>query len=442
MKLYNKDCLEVLPKLKPCSIDLTLTSPPYDNLRSYSGHGDRWNRDVWQEVISELFRITKPGGVVVWVVGDATVRGSETGSSFKQALWAMECGFSLYDTMIYHKHGLVKNHNRYEQEFEYMFIFSKGKPKVFNGIRVPTSYPEKKTARKNSYFSHTNEQQRSARSGAKRKPVGTDKIKGNVWYYRTGGVHSTSDSEAYQHPATFPEQLAHDHIVSWSNPGDVVFDPFLGSGTSGKIARQLGRDFIGCEIDSDYFKIAKARVYKKTAIPEQRHHGLELGYQCLASNCNGTLTGDYETVFTDTSEKRPELKKLLQAVKQGCHVTVNSFSEIADNMDSLLKTVKHIIAKGGSIEFIQEQQNFDSEESLALFESLNTFRKQAARDKLERGIEKSVKKNGRPSQFTKSQMKTMVRQAKKIDTPEQRKKFCEKHGISRPYSYKLAKMDA
>ena len=222
-----------------------------------------WGEHIWKPILEELYRITKDGGVVVWVVGDATVKGSETGTSFKQTLHAMDCGFNLHDTMIYHKNSLPKNHNRFEQDFEYMFIFTKGKPKCFNAIRIPTLYPEKSTARKNSYFSETKEKGRSARSGKKRHPVSLDKIKGNIWKINTGKGHSTLDNEAFKHPAIFPEKLAHDHIISWSNEGDTVFDPFLGSGTTGKMAVRLNRKFIGIEKVSEYFEIAETRVNKE-----------------------------------------------------------------------------------------------------------------------------------------------------------------------------------
>jgi DNA modification methylase len=162
--------------------------------------------------------------------------------------------------MIYQKNALPKNHNRYEQDFEYMFVFSKGKPKAFNAIRIPCSYPEKPTARKNSYFSETNEVNRSARSGKKRKPVGIDKIKGNIWKINAGKGHSTMDKEAFKHPAIFPEKLANDHILSWSNEGDTVLDPFMGSGTTGKMAKLNNRSFIGIELDEEYFNIAKDRI--------------------------------------------------------------------------------------------------------------------------------------------------------------------------------------
>ncbi len=263
INLMQGDCLERMKEIESGSVDLTVTSPPYDNLRSYNGNNDQWCEQVWKKVLSELYRVTKKGGVVVWVVGDATIKGSETGTSFKQALHAMDCGFKLHDTMIYKKNALPKNHNRYEQDFEYMFVFSKGRPNTFNAIRVPTLYPEKETARKNSFFSETDEKMRSARSGKKRNPVGKDKIDGNIWSIPAGKGHSTKDKIAFKHPAIFPEKLAERHISSWSNEGDLVFDPFMGSGTTGKMAKISGRKFIGIELDQDYFDIAKERINGK-----------------------------------------------------------------------------------------------------------------------------------------------------------------------------------
>ena len=260
INLMLGDCLERMKEIESGSVDLTVTSPPYDNLRNYNGNNNQWGEHVWKLVLSELFRVTKKGGVVVWVVGDATIKGSETGTSFKQALHAMECGFRLHDTMIYQKNALPKNHNRYEQDFEYMFVFSKSKPETFNAIRIPCLFPEKPTARKNSYFSETNEINRAARSGKKRKPVGKDKIKGNIWKINTGKGHSTLDAIAFKHPAIFPERLAEDHILSWSNKDGIVFDPFMGSGTTGKMAKLNNRKFIGIELDQDYFNIAKKRI--------------------------------------------------------------------------------------------------------------------------------------------------------------------------------------
>ena len=129
-KIYCADNVIFMKENIPSNfIDLTVTSPPYDNLRAYNGYS--WD---FESVAQELYRITKDGGVVVWVVGDATIKGSETGTSFKQALYFKEIGFKLHDTMIYQSDKPPLTHNRYEQKFEYMFVFSKGRPKTFNPI--------------------------------------------------------------------------------------------------------------------------------------------------------------------------------------------------------------------------------------------------------------------------------------------------------------------
>ena len=249
------DCLEVMATMDSSSIDLTVTSPPYDNLRTYNGNNDLWGEHVWKAVLAELYRITKDGGVVVWVVGDATIKGSETGTSFKQALHAMECGFNLHDTMIYHKNNPTPmNGNRYQQSFEYMFIFSKGKPECFNPLVVPKKYMENRKAKQ---YNKGVDGQQVIREY---KAVKLDRVIRNIWSYSVGLNHTTAYREAFAHPAIFPEQLANDHILSWSNEGDVVFDPFMGSGTTGAMAVKNGRKFIGVEIGPDYFAISNKRI--------------------------------------------------------------------------------------------------------------------------------------------------------------------------------------
>ena len=227
-------------------VDLTVTSPPYDDLRTYNGYCFDF-----EAVAKELYRVTKQGGVVVWVVGDATIKGSETGTSFKQALYFKEIGFNLHDTMIYQKSTPPLSHNRYEQNFEYMFILSKGKLRVFNGIREPRRY---KDNRKNKAFGKNKDD--SIDYGYSSN---TDtRLKRNIWKIFAGG--GSSDKIASKHPAIFPEQLANDHIISWSNEGDTVLDCFMGSGTTGKMALLNNRKFIGIEKDETYFKIAQDRI--------------------------------------------------------------------------------------------------------------------------------------------------------------------------------------
>lgn len=257
-QLVIGDSINELAKIESESIDLTVTSPPYDDLRVYGGCS--WDMGKFIRLATELYRVTKDGGIVVWVVGDQTKDGTESGSSFMQALRFKEIGFRLHDTMIYHKNAMPMNHDRYEQEFEYMFVLSKGKPKTFNPIKIPCKYPENPNARQDSYFSLTDEKMRKARSGKKRKPVKTEKIKGNVWYFTTGKNHSTKYVEAFKHPAIFPEALVRDHITSWSNKGDMVLDPFMGSGTTGVEALKLGRNFIGIDINPEYVELSRKRI--------------------------------------------------------------------------------------------------------------------------------------------------------------------------------------
>lgn len=242
--IYCGDCVELMRQLPSDSIDLTVTSPPYGDLRRYSGFA--WS---FEETAKELYRVTAQGGVVVWVTADQVKKGSETGTSFKQALYFMECGFRLYDTMIWEKPSpQAPTEGRYYDVFEYMFIFSKGKPKTLNLL----------TDRKNkSSGSRSSKETRSCREDRQKKD-GVRVVKEysrrfNVWQISRGHNRTT-------HPAVFPEQLAKDHILTWSNPGDLVFDPFLGSGTTAKMAALTGRNYIGFDISPEYCKIAKERI--------------------------------------------------------------------------------------------------------------------------------------------------------------------------------------
>jgi site-specific DNA-methyltransferase (adenine-specific) len=237
------------------SVDLTVTSPPYDNLRTYNGNNAMWSESVWKSIIEELYNVTKPGGVVVWVVGDATIKGSETGTSFKQALWAKECGFNLHDTMIYQKNSYpFPPSNRYYQQFEYMFVWSKGTPKTTNIQRQETKWRQKNKHSSTTRNSKGDTQHLKYETGKETRKMD------NVWILDTGYMRGSKDKIAFQHPATFPDELAKRHILSWSEEGDTVLDPFMGSGTTGKMAKELGRNFIGIELDETYYSIAKERI--------------------------------------------------------------------------------------------------------------------------------------------------------------------------------------
>lgn len=248
-KTYNENCLDTMARMEDNFIDLTVTSPPYDNLRMYKG----FTMD-WQKTINELYRVTKQGGVVVWVVGDSTQKGSETGTSFRQALFAKECGFNLHDTMIYQKSTPPLTHNRYEQNFEYMFVWSKGKPNTFNGLREPREY---KDTRKNKAFGRNKDNSVDFGYSTQDKT----RLKRNVWKYFAGG--GANDKTASKHPAIFPEQLAQDHVLSWSNENDLVYDCFMGSGTTAKMSILNNRNYIGSEISKEYCDIIHSRLMNK-----------------------------------------------------------------------------------------------------------------------------------------------------------------------------------
>ena len=240
------DCNLIMEQLQQegTKVDLTVTSPPYDNLRTYDNSLE-WNEGIWKAVIDNLYKITKDGGVVVWIVNDATIKGNETGTSFKQALYFKEVGFNLHDTMIWLKDGggAVGSQLCYVQNFEYMFVFSKGRPNTIDRIRdVPNgSYGKDKSGvgRRKQNGSHKIE---------KRKPCSEFKVRNNYWYCppQKGG----------EHPAVFPLTLVEDHIRSWSKTGDIIFDPFMGSGTTGVASLNNDRKFIGIEKVSTYFDLA------------------------------------------------------------------------------------------------------------------------------------------------------------------------------------------
>src|SRR3989344_3204722 len=256
--IYNENCLDTMAKMPDNFIDMTVTSPPYDDMRKYGGN----KFSEFELIVRELYRVTKNGGIVVWVIGDQTIKGNETGTSFKHALYFKQIGFNLFDTMIYLKppRGAVGNNNTYWQTFEYMFVFAKGKPKTINLIK-----------------DRENKDERGGDNGTKRlrdgsllkqKRGGYSKYgrRTNAWEYLIGKGHSASDNIAYEHPAIFPEKLAQDHIVSWSNKKDLAYDPFMGSGTTAKMATINDRKYIGSEISSEYCKVARRRLESVTSV--------------------------------------------------------------------------------------------------------------------------------------------------------------------------------
>lgn len=253
--IVNANCLDVLARFEDNCVDLFITSPPYDNLRNYKGY-----TFDYKPIIQELYRTTKEGGVTVWIISDATINGTETGSSFKQALYFMECGFNLHDTMIFRKKNPIPQiyRKRYNNEFEYMFVFSKGVVKTHNPLMTDCLHAGLELNGTTYKNYSKNDQIRKKLAN----PVKDQKIKGNIWEYVVG--KNKEDQEAKGHPAPFPCKLAEDHIVSWTNEGDLVVDPMCGSGTVCKVAQAQNRRFIGIDISEEYCVIARSRLISKT----------------------------------------------------------------------------------------------------------------------------------------------------------------------------------
>lgn len=255
-KIITGDNVDILRQFPDKCIDLTVTSPPYDNLRTYNGF--EWE---FESLAKELYRVTKPGGVVVWVVGDATINGSETGTSFRQALYFKDVGFNLHDTMIYQKDACpFPEINRYYPVFEYMFILSKGKPRTTNLI---SDKPNKHYGEKVSGTTRQTDGLLVPKVAVKNnmgRRIKEFGVRTNVWLYSVGKWKVAKDAIAYGHPAIFPEQLANDHIISWSNPGDIILDPFGGSGTTAKMALLNGRNYIHIDCSKEYNEIANQRI--------------------------------------------------------------------------------------------------------------------------------------------------------------------------------------
>ena len=258
--IYNEDCRDTMQRMlkEDVKADLVITSPPYNNLRTYN-HSSTWDFNIFKEIAKLLYDITADGGIVVWVVGDATINGSETGTSFKQALYFMECGFKLHDTMLFEKNSssfpAKRTGHRYTQIFEYMFVFSKGKPKTAHLIcdkenkwKNFTNWGKNTNYNKNGELIQTNNI----------KPVPEFSPRNNIWKYTVG-----FNINEGKHPAVFPYQLAEDHILTWSNEGDLVFDPFTGSGTTASAALCNNRKFIGSEIDKTYFDFIPNNIQKR-----------------------------------------------------------------------------------------------------------------------------------------------------------------------------------
>jgi len=266
-KTYNENCLDTMKIMPDEFIDLTVTSPPYDDVRMYKG----FTLPI-EDIAKELYRVTKTGGIVVWVVNDKTVNYCETLTSFKQVILFVEkAGFNLHDTMIYKRTCAFPDVVRYYQDFEYMFVFSKGKPKTVNLLRQPKTEGTLKRQKNKTGVGGERQQDGSLKridgtnAFLRKEKASKDetRVMSNVWELPRGNQNSTKDAVAFKHPAIFPEELAYKHIQSWSNEGDLVYDCFMGSGTTAKMAKHLDRNYIGSEISKEYCEIINERLNGK-----------------------------------------------------------------------------------------------------------------------------------------------------------------------------------
>ena len=260
-KIIQGDCIEEMQKLiaEGVKVNLTVTSPPYDSLRSYA-NTLVWNFDKFKQVADLLYQITEDGGVVVWVVSDQTKNGNKSLTSFRQALYFQEIGFNFYDNIIYEKNSSSfpqsKTSLRYSDVYEYCFILTKGK--IRKDIHLLCDKPNKWAGHTNwGKLNSYNEDGLVAPKKDFINPVPEFSKRNNIWKYNTA-----VEKDKNNHPAKMPEKLAIDHVLSWSNEGDMVFDPFMGSGTTGKAAMQNNRNFIGIEIVPEYVKISEERFKK------------------------------------------------------------------------------------------------------------------------------------------------------------------------------------
>jgi len=262
--IYKADAAKGMKKLKDNTIYLTVTSPPYGEIRTYNGF--KWD---FKATAKQLYRVTKSGGVVVWVVADQVIDGSESGESFRQALFFKDqCGFRLHDTMIYQKNGISHpSTNRYSQCFEYMFIFSKGRPKTVNILKDRPLKWNAVTWKKSGIRNRDG----SIEYKYDLKQTSPYGQRLNIWIYNVGFQHTTKDKVAKDHPALMPESLAQDHILSWSNPGDLILDPFSGGGTTCKMAKILGRKYLGFDISQEYVDIGRQRLQDSVSLHDTQN---------------------------------------------------------------------------------------------------------------------------------------------------------------------------
>lgn len=255
--ILHGDSAEVMQSFPDKCIPLTVTSPPYAKMRLYGGHDYTW--ETFKSVATQLVRITMEGGVICWVVRNQIVKERENLQAEKEKLFfADDLGLWPHQTIIGAPKGVpLPQSRRYASNFDYVYVFSKGHPRIVNIIRD----------RRNSRFGDLKSNRLIRESnGSERLACGGEYaiakwgFRSNLWSYSTGGNHTATDRISAKHPARMGEPLAEDLIISFSKPGDLVFDPFAGAGTSLKMALLNQRQWLGVEIFDEYVELIEKRM--------------------------------------------------------------------------------------------------------------------------------------------------------------------------------------
>lgn len=251
-QVINTDNRKGLKSLPDDSIPLTVTSPPWDDVRIYGdGTLTPWNANVFREVADQLWRVTAQGGVVCWHVGEQIQNGSESGTSSEQRLYFRDLGFRLWQTLIVETMAGHTHKHRYGGAIQYIFVLTKGKPKTVNLLR---DRPNKHAGNVHGFFKRDAHGKIHSQTQVVVAEYG---VRGPVWKYFP---RKAKDEEARQHPAPMDETISRDLIRSFSEPGNLVLDPFAGSGTTLKWAMTFGRYYLGFEAVEEYFQLAKRRL--------------------------------------------------------------------------------------------------------------------------------------------------------------------------------------
>lgn len=253
------DAIEHASTLASDSVDLVLFSPPYDGVRDYRGN---WTLDL-PALGSELLRVVKDGGFAVMVIADGTKNQRKSMTTFRTAVAWEDAGWSLFESVIYSRDGRPGAWwaTRFRVDHEHILMFYKGKrPRPVthhDGLRVPSKHAGKKWTGTQRLTDGT-----LVKTSA---TVAADKCRGTIWHYATS--NSEGNRTKAKHPATFPDALARDVILALSAPGDVVYDPMMGSGTSVVIAAQEGRRWLGNDFFAEYVEIAQQRLAVEAHTP-------------------------------------------------------------------------------------------------------------------------------------------------------------------------------